>query len=147
MTVEEYLGQAKWLNEKIDFDLREKTNLRRMAESISAPWPDMERVQTSPRGEANYAPLIDKIRDLELEIDSEVDRLVDLRRQVRDVISSLQDNELEMILKYYYLGCMGWEEIGGKMRMDRSTAMRKHDKAVERIILPVNAIEIRKFSS
>ena len=144
MTVVEYLNQAKWLREKIRFDIQEKNYLRQMADGVAAPRTDMEKVQTSPMGEAPYAALLQKIRDLELAICEEVERMLELRKQVREVIASLHDNELEMILNYCYLNGMGWEEISMEMHMDRSTIKRKHDKAVESIVLPEDAIAIRK---
>ena len=70
-----------------------------MADGVAAPRTDMEKVQTSPMGEAPYAALLQKIRDLELAICEEVEWMLELR---------------------------------------------KHDKAVESIVLPEDAIAIRK---
>lgn len=142
MTAEEYLGQIRWLDDRIRFNLRSVENLRQMAESISPPSPDAGRVRTSKAEEAPYAPLIRNIRDLQTELNDEVDRLVDLRRQAREVIHTLGDNELEMILNHYYIEGMGWERIGSEMHMDRSTALRKHDRAIARIVVPEDAIRI-----
>ena len=85
MTAKEYLGQAYRLDQRINANLEEVARLREMASSVSSPsWE--EKTGGSRPTDPPFVRCLVKIMDLERHIDVEVDRLVDLKKQIRTVI-------------------------------------------------------------
>ena len=141
MTAKEYLQQAYLLDQRINMEIKEKEDLRRLAYSLSAPSLE-ERVQKSAPNEATYTRTIDKLIDMERKIDAEIDLLVDLKRQIQEVIGGVENTNYQMVLRYRYVHNMTWEQIGVELFVDRATAIRWHDAALARITVPADAIEI-----
>ncbi len=141
MTVKEYLKQAYRLDQKINSDIAEVARLREIACGVSAPSLG-ERVQTSPSHEASYVRRLERVMDLEAAINREVDLYVDLKEQIREVISRVQDTDEQMVLKYRYIHNYTWEQIGGKLYADSRTVRRWHGNALGHVVLPDNPIYI-----
>lgn len=141
MTVKEYLRQAYRLDQKINSDLEEMASLREMAASVSSP-QFTERVQTSRNTDAPFVRCIEKIMDLEHRINQEVDLLVDLKDEIRAVITTVEDTDERMVLKYRYVHNYTWEQIGNELHADSRTVRRWHGKALTHVILPENPITI-----
>lgn len=142
METKEYLCQAYRLDQKINSDLLEVSSLKEMATSVSAP-PLKEQVQVSRNvSNAAFVRSIEKIMELERCIDEEIDLFVSLKEQIRSVISTVENTDERMVLKYRYVHNMSWEEIGCKMNVARSTVIRWHGRALQHIVMPKNPIEI-----
>ena len=101
MTAKEYLRQAYRLDQKINSDLEEVAALREMASSVSSPQLS-ERVQTSRKGDAPFVRCLEKIIELEDKINKEIDLLVELKKEIRTVITTVEDTDERMVLKYRY---------------------------------------------
>jgi DNA-directed RNA polymerase specialized sigma subunit len=141
MTPKEYLSQAYRLNQKIDSDIEEVGRLRQMEASISSLGYG-ERVQTSRSCEAPFVRSTEKIVLLEQKINEEIDLYVDLKQQIRSVISEIEDPNEQMVLRYRYVHNMTWEQIGDKLFSDRTTASRWHERALRHVKLPDHPIVI-----
>ena len=141
MTAKEYLRQAYRLDQKINSDLEEVASLREMTNSISSPQLS-ERVQTSRKGEAPFTRCLDKILELEDKINKEIDLLVELKKEIRMVITMVEDTDERMVLKYRYVHNYTWEQIGNELNADARTVRRWHGKALLHVVLPDNPITI-----
>ena len=141
MTNKEYLRQAYRLDQKINSDIEEVTRLREMASSISSPVLG-DKVQTSRNGEAPFVRSIEKILMLEEKIDREIDLLVDLKSQMRDVIAAVPDTDERMVLRYRYIHNLTWEQIGNELNADARTIRRWHGSALVNVVLPDDPIKI-----
>ena len=141
MTAKEYLRQAYRLDQKINSDLEEMAALREMAASVSSPQLT-ERVQTSRNTDAPFVRCIEKIMDLEHRINQEVDLLVDLKDEIRAVITTVEDTDERMVLKYRYVHNYTWEQIGNELHADSRTVRRWHGKALTHVVMPENPITI-----
>jgi DNA-directed RNA polymerase specialized sigma subunit len=142
MTAKEYFRQAYRLDQRINSDIREAEELRSMATSISSP-ALTERVETSRcSNDAAFTRTVEKIMTLEDRINREIDLLVDLKEQIRSVISTVEDTDERMVLKYRYVHNMTWEEIGCRMSAARSTVIRWHGRALQHVSMPKNLIRI-----
>ena len=75
-------------------------------------------------------------------IDEEIDLYVDLKEQIRQVISRIDDPDEQMVLRYRYIHNMTWEQIGDKLFSDRSTVYRWHERALRHVKVPENPIII-----
>ncbi len=141
MTVKEYLRQAYRLDHRIDSDIAEMERLREMACSIGAPGFE-EHYDPNHPTEAPFIRALEKVWKLEEKINAEIDRLVDLKAQMRGVIETISDPDERMVLRYRYIHNMTWEKIGDVLHADRTTVYRWHNTAIRHVILPDDPIQI-----
>ncbi len=141
MTVKEYFYQAYRLDQRINSNLEEVTALREMSSSVSSPLLT-ERVQTSRKCDAPFVRCIEKIIDLEEKINKEIDLLVELKKEIRGVISTVEDTDERLVLKYRYIHNYTWEQIGNELHADSRTVRRWHGSALQHVRLPENPVEI-----
>ena len=141
MTNKEYLRQAYRLDQKINSDIEEVARLREMAGNISSPVLG-DKVQTSRNRDGLFVRNMEKILLLEEKINREIDALVDLKSQMRDVIAAVQDTDERMVLRYRYIHNRTWEQIGNELNADKSTIRRWHGSALAHVVLPENPIKI-----
>ncbi len=135
MTAKQYLRQAYRLNELINSDIQELEQLKALSRSISSP-----NLSGMPSGsgkqEAPFVNAIMKIVDLEKVIDAEIDRFVDLKKEIRTVISSVEDNSQQLCLKLRYLQFLKWESVAAEMDLSLKQVHRIHNEALQAIKLP-----------
>lgn len=141
MTNKEYLRQAYRLDQKINSNIEEVAHLREMASSILIPSPGV-RVQTSRSGEAPFVRSVEKILEMEEEINRELDLLVNLREQMRAVIAAVPDTDERMVLRYRYIHNLTWEQIGNELNADERTIRRWHGNALLHVTMPENPVII-----
>lgn len=141
MTVKEYLGQAYLLDKRIKSDTMELEELRLMSQTISSPGFE-EHYNATKNTDAPYVRSLEKIMLLEDEVDTKLLLLLNLQKQIEDVIEQLNDVDLQLVLTYRYIHNLSWYKIGMELSIDESTARRWHDKAMARVVVPDNAIII-----
>ena len=135
MTSKEYLNQAYRLNERINSDLQELDDLRQLATSISSP-NFGERVQTSRNVEPPFVRAIIKIDEMERRLDAEIDRYVDLKKEISEAIKSVINPEEQILLRYRYINGYGWNKIGALMSVSLRTVHRIHASALQNFVIP-----------
>nr|DAE67009.1 MAG TPA: Protein of unknown function (DUF722) [Caudoviricetes sp.] len=135
MTAKQYLRQAYRLNELINSDIQELEQLKALSRSISSPnlsgMPSGSRKQEAP-----FVNGVMKIVDLEKVIDAEIDRFVDLKKEIRTVISTAEDNSQQLCLKLRYLQFLKWESVATEMDLSLKQVHRIHNEALQAIKLP-----------
>ena len=142
MTVKEYLGQAYLLDKRIKSDTMELEELRLMSQTISSPGFE-EHYNASKNTDAPYIKTLEKMFDMESKIMTEMNLLLELKEQIRDVISQVEKPEHQMILRYRYIHNLSWSKIGDKLCADITTVQRWHNKAIGRMVLPKNCINLK----
>ena len=135
MTNREYFEQAIWLDRKINSLIRESERLREMTVGITAPVQG-NRVQTSRAREAPFVRVLEKLMALEETINREIDALVDLKAELREVIDAVACEEEQMVLRCRYLCCMSWEEVSKALGVNPRTVRRWHASALEHTVQP-----------
>ena len=86
------------INQKI----KELDSLRSMSTSVGCLDYAKERVQTSLPADAPFAKTVDRITDLEKEINREIDKFVDDRHKMINQIQGLQNaKHIEILYKRY----------------------------------------------
>ena len=135
MTVKAYLQQARALDSRIDSEIRELEELRKLTAAVSSP-SLKEHVQTSRSTNAPFEQAYMRIVELEQKINGEIDRLVDLKEEIHDVICRLDDLDEQNVLVCRYLRNMTWEEIAEELHAAESTVFRWHNAALEHIVIP-----------
>lgn len=141
MSAKEYLSQAHRIDQRIDAKLEQVSALRALATKASCTLSDMPR-SDSPNV-CRMEDIIIKIVDSENEINAEIDRLVDLKREMRVVIGAVSQPDYQTLLELRYLCFKTWEQIAVSMGYSIFTAfMNWHfGKFAFRPILRGNVIE------
>ena len=129
MDVKQYLSQAYYLDRRINSKIEQVANLRELASKATSSI-HAERVSgTTQRSPMENAVL--KLIDLEHEINDDIDRLVDLKRQLNALISEIDNHAYKMVLELRYLSGNTWEEVAGIMGYDLRWIYRLHGKALQ----------------
>lgn len=128
MTAKEYLNQARILDMLINTKQSELYKLKLMATSISSP-QITEKVHTS--GENSAMRIIDKIVDLQNEINAEIDELVDLKSEIRDRIAKVYNKKFIALLTDKYINGFTLEQIAEENDISYSTVCRQYGEALQ----------------
>ena len=134
MTAKEYLSQAYRLDQRIDAKIAQVASLNDLATKCSAAIGGMPR--NPNRGTSAMADVVVKIVDLQHEINDDIDRLVDLKREIITVIKSVDDPEYQILLELRYLCFKTWEQIAVEMNYRVRNLYNLHDEALKRVIVP-----------
>lgn len=128
MTAKEYLNQARVLDMLINAKQSELYSLKLMATSISSPMIS-EKVQSG--GENNTMRIIDKIADLQNEINLEIDKLVDLKFEIREKIGNVYNQKFITLLTDKYINGFTFEQIAERMDTSYETIKGWHGEALQ----------------
>jgi len=131
MTKKEYLSQAYRLDQRINSKLAQVTALNDLATKCTSTISDMPR--NPSRGISTMADAVDKIVDLQAEINRDIDALVDLKRDIVRAIKAVENTEYQTILELRYLCFKTWEQIAVDMGYNVRHVYRIHDEAVNQI--------------
>ena len=134
MTKKEYLSQAYRLDQRINSKLAQVAVLNDLATKCTTTLSDMPH--NPSRGISTMADAVDKIVDLQAEINGDIDVLVDLKRDIVRIIKSVVNTEYQTILELRYLCFKTWEQIAVDMGYNVRHVYRLHDEATEKIVLP-----------
>ena len=143
MDAKEYLHQAYRLDERIDLDMAELERLRQMSVSVASPQFGERVPGTRDNSDAAFVRCLEKIQELEDEVNEEVELMIALREQIQETINGIDNVDERMILWYRYLHNMSWTQIGNRIHVGSSTVRRWHDSALEEIVLPKNPIFLK----
>ena len=128
MTALEFLSQAYLLDQQIQTNLHQLSSLRSLSQCMYS-FRTTETVSHSKNVTALEDAAI-KIMEAEEELNAEIDRLVDLKQEIRDVIAEVQDLTLRLILEKRHLCFEPWLQIGNEMGHTERWAQLKHRQAL-----------------
>ncbi len=134
MSAKEYLSQAMYIDQRINSKLEQVMTLRESATKVTQVMSDMPR-SSSPNLQQMENTIV-KIVDLENEINRDIDRLVDLKAEVHEVISQLDSPDQQLVLELRYLCFKHWSEIMEIMCCSEPTVYRIHGEALKKIVIP-----------
>ena len=128
MTAKEYLRQLKTLDNIINAKLLEKERIRALATKVTSNLG--ERVQGGESG--GIENIIIKITELEIQINADIDKLVDLKAEAIQIIDSLEDNKHKAILSMYYLSNLTFEQVAENTDISSRWVRKIHGKALKK---------------
>ena len=134
MTAKEYLNQAYWLDRRIDSKLEQLSVLKDMATKTTSVMSD--DVVSHTRNVHSMQDVIAKIIDMQAEINADIDQLVDLKREIMQVVKAVQNPEHQTLLELRYLCFKSWEDVAQELGYNVRHIYRLHDEAVDQIIIP-----------
>ena len=131
MNAKEYLLQARYLDERITSKTQQIASLNDLATRCTTTFSDMPR--NPNRGGSRLEDCIIKIIDLEDSLKKDIEKLVDLKREIMEVIDSIGNDEYKTILEKRYLCFQKWEKISVDMKYSIQHTYKIHDLALEEI--------------
>lgn len=131
MKAKEYLQQLKRLDTMINQKNQELGDLRLRAKCAGSVNYSQERVQTSPTGEGAFAKLVEKILDLESEINIEIDVFIDKKHAIINQIQSLQNTDYTKLLYKRYVEYKSLERICVEMGFSYNYIKHLHGYALQ----------------
>ncbi|MGI5965424.1 MAG: hypothetical protein ACOX65_00635 [Anaerotruncus rubiinfantis] len=134
MTAKEYLGQAYRLDQRINSKIEQVASLNELATKCTSSLTGMPR--NPNRATSTMADAVAKIIDLQAEINRDIDRLVDLKREIVSVIKSIDNLEYQTLLEKRYLCFLTWEQIAVDMGYDLRYLHKLHNRALLKVEIP-----------
>ncbi|MBQ1819553.1 MAG: DUF1492 domain-containing protein, partial [Bacteroidales bacterium] len=126
---------------RINSDIAEVERLRIMARSVNSPGFEAH-YDPNHGAEAPFIRCLEKVWQMEEKINAEIDKLVDLKQQMRLAIGTVTNADEQMVLRYRYIHNKTWEQIGDELHADKSTVRRWHGAALQHIRVPEDPIII-----
>ena len=125
-----YLSRYIALNRRIDRLLEEK------AKWWSLCLKTTPSLSQAPGGGESGSPVerpMDKVLEIEEEINKEIDELQEVCRGIKTVLGQLEDDTLRLLMEYRYLDGLTFEEIAVKMHYSWRWVIKLHGKALAEI--------------
>lgn len=127
MKPKEYLRQVKYLDKEIDAKLKLIDDCRARAESTGT-FSTNQKIQSS--GGLSFSDWIDKVIDLEKDVNLKIDELVDLKRTINKQIDNMQNPFYRFVLINHYLLDLSLGEIAAKYNYNYSYIKHAHGHAL-----------------
>ena len=129
MTAKEYLSQARYLDARINTKIKQLEALNTLATSATSVLTGMPH---SPnKATPKMADIVDKIVDLQAEINRDIDALVDLKGEMRSKLEMVPAEDYKAILEMRYLCFMSWEQIASNLGLSVPYTYKLHDRALK----------------
>ena len=125
-----YLSRYRRLNQRIDRLLEEQSRWRERALKIT---PTLSQ---APGGGGSGSPIerhMDKVLEIEAEINREIDELQIVRQEIRAALNQLEDESLKLLMEYRYIDGLTWEQVAEKMHYSWRHTCRLHGEALAKI--------------
>ena len=127
-----YLNQAFYLDKRVNALIAEKEENISLATRCTANYGDNN---SNPSKHNGTEKILIRIAEQEEEINTRIDKLVEVRSQIAEIINSVEDMDEQTILSYRYLSYKNMSEIAELMHYHRNTIQNKHNSAIKNIVL------------
>lgn len=134
MNAKDYLLQARYLDERITSKTQQIASLNDLATRCTSTFSDMPR--NPNHGGSRLEDCIIKIIDLEDSLKKDIEKLVDLKREIMGVIKAVPNVEYQTLLEKRYLCFITWEQIAVDMNYSIQHIHRMHSSALKEIVVP-----------
>lgn len=127
----DYLNQSYYLNEEIDSKIEHLNLLDDQLNKLTTIFKDTP--PNSTRKVDSLQNTIANIMDLRVEINEEIDKFVDLQREIMHVINKIPNSKHRSVLTYRYLSFQEWELIALKMGCSAKHIYKLHREALDKV--------------
>ena len=135
MDAKTYLAQAYRIDQRINSKIEQISSLRELATKATNVLGS-EPV-SGTRNPQRLQDVIEKMVDLEEELNNDIDTLVDLKREIMEVLRGVDNKEHQTLLELRYLSFMTWERIAVDLGYSIQHIYRLHNQALEKICVPM----------
>ena len=134
MKPKEYLSRYAAAERRIAFLEEQKERWHRRATRVTpqyGPAPGSSSGPSDPVGDA-----VIRMCEVEEEIIAEIDKAVDLRREIQAAIDAVPDAVQREVLKRRYIGMQSLEKIAVEMNYSYPWVRHLHGRALQAVALP-----------
>lgn len=125
-----YLNSYRYLDKEVDRKIKELETWRSKIFNVTGTMTDMPK---NPNRSNTIEEGIAAIDDIESNINSDIDELVSLRRELESKINTVKDLQLRELLKCRYLDFKYFEEIAYRGSCSIRHIYRLHEKALDQL--------------
>ena len=129
MTAKDYLAQTYRIDQRINSKLEQITSLRELDTKATSTISDMPH--NPSKNLHSMESIIIKMVDLGNEINSDIDELVDLKRNIVAIIRRLNNPEYQTLLELRYLCFKSWEQIAVNLGYEIRYLYKLHGRALD----------------
>ena len=128
MTIKEYLSQAYRLDQRINSKIEQLKRWQDLAIKATSTLSKTSSCsyENSHKMEDNMV----KIIDLKNEINNDIDRLIDLKKDIMALINAVKNPEYQTLLELRYLCYKKWSQIAAEMGYDLRYIHKLHLRAL-----------------
>lgn len=129
MNAQEYLNRAYRMEQQVESKLQQIAALRSMAQSLTScigPEP-----VSHTRNVTSMQDTVNKIIEEEEALNADIDRLVDIKREIADTISKVSNVTYRLILEKRHLCFQMWEQIAYEMNYSARSVQTKYREALQ----------------
>ena len=130
MTVKELLNSHYEINLAIDVKLEQLEELKSLATKVTATYSESHSTGTHADRVGRFSA---KMVDLENEINEEIDKLVDVKLKIKEIVSSVSNATQRAILERHYILNESFEKIADKIGYSPRHILRMHNIAIEKL--------------
>ena len=134
MRAKEYLSQAYRLDQRINSKSEQVASLNDLATKATTTITGMPH--NPNRAISTMATAVEKIIDLQTEINQDIDSLVDLKHEIVRSIKAVENHEYQTLLEKRYLCFMHWEQIAVDMNYSIDNVFKVHKRALDCVKVP-----------
>ena len=137
MTVDEkkkYLRQYRYLEGRVNSLCDELAKWRSLAERITPVLSDMPKGSGGDR----LPRTVEKIIELEQELDAQIDQMIDTRREIEKAVAAVDDQRLRDVLEQHYIRGLTWGDVAQIMKIDTRWVYRLHIKALQKLTIIIH---------
>lgn len=127
-----YLNQAFYLDKQVNSLIKVKEETVSLAQRCTANYDSIGSTNASKTNSQENIYI--KIIDQSTQIDQQIDKLVDIRNEIEQLINTVSDTDGQSILRMRYLAYMPMTDIADIMGCDRRTIYRKYNKSIEELV-------------
>ena len=131
MTAKEYLSQAYRIDRIVKAKMVRVRELQDLVISAKATITDMPMCPT--RSTHRMEDIIIKIIDMKEDIQTEIDKLLNIAHDISNAINGLHNPDYRILLELRYLCYKPWSEIAEDMRYSKDYIFELHRKALDGI--------------
>ena len=133
MTAKDYLSQARQLDQAINTRLERIARLRALVSGRAARTDGMPR---GSGGGTDWTDTVVKIDEMERALNKDIDRLIDLKREIAEAIAAVPDMRYRTLLEYRYLCGWSWRRIARTMNYSEDWTRHAHGRALQMVRVP-----------
>jgi DNA-directed RNA polymerase specialized sigma subunit len=135
VNTKDYLCQAFLLDQRISAKVEHVSSLRKLLKQVTSLHAEEEKEAEEAKEYSLRGNTRVKILELEQEVDGDIDRLIDLKREMMSGISTVEQPEYHVLLELRYLSFLTWEEIAERMNYSPRQIHRLHGQALKQFEL------------
>ena len=135
MTTQEakqYLRQYELINCRIDTKIEQQRRLRDIASSVSITYNNIGGTSV-PGYNSRTATIVEKIILLEEEINNDIDIMLQLERQLIDIINAVPDGPMMRLLTLRYVSLLSFDAIASQLHYSIRHTLRLHGRALQKV--------------